>query len=71
MKKENSITLVALVITIIILLILAAISIGALRDSGLFNKAKESKNTTENATLTENVTLNEYDNWITNLAPAE
>lgn len=71
MKKENGITLVALVITIIILLILAAISIGALRDSGLFNKAKESQNATENATLKENITLNEYDNWITNLAPAE
>ncbi len=39
MKKQNGITLVALVITIIILLILAGISIAALSNQGLFQKA--------------------------------
>ena len=40
MKKQNGITLVALVITIIILLILAGISIAALSNQGIFTKAK-------------------------------
>ena len=44
MKKQNKgITLVALVITIIILLILAGISISALTGSGLFQKAGDAK----------------------------
>ena len=44
MKKQNKgITLVALVITIIILLILAGITISTLTQSGLFGKAKEAK----------------------------
>ena len=44
-KKQtyNGITLVALVITIIILLILAGITISTLTQSGLFGKAKEAK----------------------------
>lgn len=42
-KKENGITLVALVITIIILLILAGISIAQLTGNGLFEKAKLAK----------------------------
>ena len=66
MKKQNGITLVALVITIIILLILAGISIATISQSGLFNKAREAKNATENAQIAENTTLNEYTNWFTN-----
>ncbi len=38
-RKDTGITLVALVITIIILLILAGISISSLTGSGLFGKA--------------------------------
>ena len=41
--KERAITLIALVITIIILLILAGVSISALGDNGLFAKAKLAK----------------------------
>ena len=41
MKRQNGITLVALVITIIILLILAGISIAALSNQGLFQKATQ------------------------------
>ena len=43
LKEQNAITLVALVITIVILLILAGISISALTNTGLFVKAKEAK----------------------------
>lgn len=66
MKKQNGITLVALVITIIILVILAGISIGALSNQGLFQKTQEAKNKTENAQVEQNQALNEYENWMTN-----
>ena len=52
--KEKGITLVALVITIIILLILAGISIQTLTQTGLFENAKQAKNATENAQKYEN-----------------
>ena len=42
-KRNNGITLVALVITIIILLILAGISIQAISNTGLFANAKRAK----------------------------
>ena len=42
-KEQQAITLVALVITIVILLILAGISIASLTGNGLFEKAKQSQ----------------------------
>ena len=48
-KIEKGITLIALVITIIILLILAGISISALTNQGLFKNAKIAQNATEKA----------------------
>ena len=60
MKKNSGITLVALVVTIIILLILAGISIQALTQTNLFNQAKQAKNATENAQKEENKILSEY-----------
>ena len=48
-RKNKGITLVALVITIIILLILAGVSITALTKSDLLKNAKTTKNATENA----------------------
>ena len=61
MKQQKGITLVALVITIIILLILAGMSIATLQGSGLFSKTKEAKNASENAQIKENSTLNDYE----------
>ncbi len=61
-KNNNGITLVALVISIIILLILATISIQSLTNTGLFKKAQEAKNATENAELEQQTRLNEYEN---------
>ena len=64
MRKTNGqkgITLVALVITIIILLILATISIQSLTNTGLFAKAKEAKEKTKNATENQAKILNEYE----------
>ena len=60
LKKEHGITLVALVITIIILLILAGISIQAITQNNLFEQAKKAKNATENSQKEENKTLSEY-----------
>ena len=59
-KREKGITLVALVITIIILLILAGISISALTNQGLFTQAQNAKNLTEEKTAEENETLANY-----------
>lgn len=42
-KGKNAITLVALVVTIVVLLILAGISISTLTNTGIFQKAKEAK----------------------------
>lgn len=66
MKSNKGITLVALVITIIILLILAGVSIASLDESGLFDKAKEAKNASENASVEENQTLKNYEDWVGN-----
>lgn len=62
--KNKGITLVALVITIIILLILAGVAISALTQTGLFDNAKQAKNATENAQKNEEITLNEYEQAI-------
>ena len=62
MEKENrGITLIALVITIIILLILAGISISALTNQGLFKNAKIAQNATEKAEAEQGQRLNEYE----------
>ena len=49
-KKNKGITLVALVVTIVVLLILAGISISALTNTGIFQKAKDAKQKSEEAT---------------------
>ena len=59
-KRNNGITLVALVITIIILLILAGISIASLTQTGLFAAAEDAKSKTEEKTEEENATLQNY-----------
>ena len=56
-KKETGITLIALIITIIILLILAGISISALTNKGLFKKAKQAELENKRAQITEYLKL--------------
>ncbi len=68
MKEQKGITLVALVITIIILLILAGISIATLTgENGLFNRAKQAKNEYENSQNAENTALNSYTDAMNNV----
>lgn len=58
MKNNKGITLIALVITIIILLIIAGISIGVLSgNNGLLSRAKMSKTLTQIANAKEEVNL--------------
>ena len=64
LKKEKGITLVALVITIIILLILAGISISQLAGSGLFEKAKKAEEESKKSQELENSILGDYANKI-------
>ena len=60
-EKYKGITLVALVITIVILLILAGISISTLTNTGIFQKAKDAKKASENAEVEQNKILDEYE----------
>lgn len=64
MKKERGITLIALVITIIILLILAGITIVQLTGSGIFEKAALAEQKTQNSQVEENTTLTGYEETI-------
>ena len=69
LKNTKGITLVALVITIIILLILAGISISALTNTGIFQKAKDAKQKSEDAELDQNTKLDEYENELDKYLP--
>ena len=64
--KENlGITLIALVVTIIVLLILAGISISMLTgQNGILNRAAEAKEKTEKSKFEENTVLSEYEQLI-------
>ena len=62
MKRERGITLLALVITIVVLLILAGVAITSLtEDNNIINKAKEAKVKSEEGEKNEDNTLKEID----------
>ena len=64
-RKNQGITLIALVITVIALLILAGITIATLTgDNGILTRAQQAKNKTEEATKTEKEYLEEFDRII-------
>lgn len=64
-KGKNGITLIALVVTIVVLLILAGISINmTLGNNGIITKAKEARNAMSNATTSDNEFLNSLDDFI-------
>ena len=67
LKQNNSkgITLVALVVTIVVLLILAGISITALfGDNGLIKRAQEMKNTVNEAQKNDISVIEEFHSYI-------
>ena len=66
-SNQTGITLIALVVTIVVLLILAGVSINALfGDSGIINKAKDAQNRMNNAQESDLNALNDVDKWINN-----
>ena len=59
-KEKRGITLIALAVTIIVILILAAVTIGAIfSDDGIINKAKEAANAMNNAVANDQAELND------------
>ena len=63
-EKSKGITLITLVITIIVLLLLAGITISQLKQNGLLENAKLAKEKSENVQKLENETLANYENNI-------
>ena len=64
LRKEKGITLIALVITIIVLLILAGVSIAMLTgQNGILTQAQNAKNKTEEAQAEEQNILTGYENF--------
>ena len=63
--KEKGITLIALVVTIVVLLILAGVSINALfGNSGIIEKAKDAQNKMDQAAENDLKAINGFDEWI-------
>ena len=64
-KQEKGITLIALVVTIVVLLILAGVSISlVLNNNGVISKSKDAKNQYAEAQTNEEKQLNEVTDWI-------
>ena len=71
-KRQEGITLVALVITVVVMLILAGVAIAAVVDGdGLFSKTRQATESYENATRDESdqikTLMNEIDNYLGNV----
>ena len=65
-KRKNGITLVALIITIIILLILAGVSLSFVFNGGILDKAQMAVNEYENASQKEQDLLDKIDQYLEN-----
>ena len=66
-KQAKGITLIALVVTIIVLLILAGIALNlTIGQNGIFSRAEKAANTWRNAETNEQLALGELGNWIGN-----
>lgn len=66
-KQEKGITLIALVVTIVVLLILAGVSLNAIfSDSGIIKKAQEAQNKMNEAQQKDLSSINELNTWLDN-----
>ena len=64
-KSANGITLIALVVTIVVLLILAGVSISALfGDNGIIQKAKDAQNKANDSAQKDMEQINGLENWL-------
>ena len=67
-SNQTGITLIALVVTIVVLLILAGVSINAIfSENGIINRAKDAQNKMNQATQNDLIGLNELDKLISSL----
>ena len=65
MKKDKGITLIALVVTIVVLLILAGVSIGlVLGENGIINKAKDARDKYAQAVGNDQIEIGKLENWL-------
>ena len=63
--KQNGITLIALVVTIVVLLILAGVSLNAIfSENGIIKRAQDAQNKMDEATQNDLDSINELNNWI-------
>ena len=63
--KERGITLIALVVTIVVLLILAGVSINAIfSENGIIKRAQDARNKMDQATQNDLDSINKLNNWI-------
>ena len=63
--KESGITLIALVVTIVVLLILAGVSLNAIfSENGIIKRAQDAQNKMDQATQNDLDSINELNNWI-------
>ncbi len=68
LKQQKGITLVALVITIVVLIILAGVAISlTLSDNGIFNKAKEGRDKYKTSANEESRTLTNAEAYVNSL----
>ena len=64
-KQVRGITLIALVVTIIVLLILAGVALSlTIGDNGLFRRAEQATNTWRNAETNEQLAMEEVSDWM-------
>ena len=63
--KQSGITLIALVVTIVVLLILAGVSLNAIfSENGIIKRAQDAQNKMDQATQNDLDSINELNNWI-------
>ena len=63
--KQNGITLIALVVTIVVLLILAGVSLNAIfSENGIIKRAQDAQNKMNQATENDQKGINELSNWL-------
>ena len=66
-SNQTGITLIALVVTIVVLLILAGVSLNAIfSENGIIKRAKDAQNRMNNAQESDLNALNDLDKWIDN-----
>ena len=64
-SNQKGITLIALVVTIVVLLILAGVSVNAIfSENGIIKRAKDAQNKMDQATQNDLDSINELNNWI-------